>query len=109
PLPRCVDAVVGYFRAPNGGIPKQRLAAQRDSPRGDRARINAWMGPLRWPDGSRHRHEDVRRLGAAQGTTKKVWIRARSGRHGRKTTTEKEITFPIRGRAGVKFVCPASP
>ena len=43
----------------------------------------------------RHRHEDLRRFGAAQGAAAEVWLRARTGRRGRQGATRALVMQPI--------------
>ena len=84
PLARGLDAFLGHFRAPNAGLPRQRAAARGQGPRRRGAGLDSGLGTLRWRLGPRHRHEDVRSLGAAQGASEEVRLRAGScGRGGK--------------------------
>ena len=76
PLARGLDAVVGHLRAPDAGIPGQRAAAGRDGARRGRAGLDLRLGALRRQVRPRHRHEDIRRVGAAEGAAAKIRVRA---------------------------------
>ena len=60
----------------------ERAAAQGEGAHRRRAGIGAGLGPLCRSGRPRHRHEDLRRLGAAQGIAAQVRFRARAGRRG---------------------------
>ena len=81
-IPRCLDAVLGHFRAATAVVSGRGIAAQREGARRRRAGVGAGLGPLCWSRRSRHRHEDLRRLSAAQGIAGQVRFRARAGRRG---------------------------
>ena len=78
PLARGLDAVVGYFRAPDASVPGQRAAARRHGARCGRAGLDAGLGTLCRQVRPRHRHEDIRRVGSAQGVAAKIRVRARA-------------------------------
>src|SRR5262249_14793338 len=65
-----------HFRRPAAILPRERTAAAGNDAHRHRARIDARVGPLCRADGQDCRHEDVRRLGTAQGTAAQVRIRA---------------------------------
>ncbi len=67
-LARRLDAVMGHLRAPAAGVPRQRPAPRRHGARRDRAGVRLRLGALRRHDRQGHRHADLRRLGAAEGT-----------------------------------------
>ena len=83
PLARGLDAVLGHLRAPDAGVPGQRAAARRDGARRGRAGLDVRMGAIRRQRRPRHRHEDVRSLGAAQGAPAEVRLRAGARGRGR--------------------------
>ena len=89
PLARGFDAIVGHFRAPNAGLPRQRASPRGQGSRSRGAGLDSGMGTLCRHVGPRHRHEDVRILGAAQGAAEEVRIRSGScGRGGKGTVGE---------------------
>ena len=55
------------------------LPPGRRRPHRDRAGIDLWMGAVCRLGRARHRHGDVRGFGAAQGTSKEVWVRTGQG------------------------------
>ena len=57
-------------------IPGQRAAARRDGARRSGAGLDLWMGTLCRQVRPRHRHEDVRRIGPAQGAATEIRFRA---------------------------------
>ena len=64
-LARGLDAVLGHFRTPDAGVPRQRASARRDGSRRGGAGVNSRLGALRGRVRPHHRHEDIRRLGPA--------------------------------------------
>ena len=60
----------------------ERAAARREGAHRRRAGIGAGLGALCRRRRPGHRHEDLRRLGAAQGAAAQVRLRARAGRRG---------------------------
>ena len=90
PLARRLDAVLGHLRASAAGVPGQRAAAGRDGARRGRAGVDLRLGALRRHVRPRHRHEDLRRLGAAQGAAEEVRLRAGAGRGGCEGTSRQE-------------------
>ena len=83
PLARGVDAVLGHFRAPAAGVPRQRAAAAGHGARRRGAGLDIGLGALCRRRGPGHRHEDVRRVGTAQGAAEEVRLRAGTGRRAR--------------------------
>ena len=75
-LARGLDAVLGYFRAPDTGLSGQRAAARCDGARSSRAGLDARLGTLCRQVRPHHRHEDIRRIRPAQGTATEVRFRA---------------------------------
>ena len=74
PVTSCFHAVLGYFRSPAAGIPGARASLEGESARRDRAGVDLRLGALRWRVGTHHRHEDLRGIGAAQGTSAEVRV-----------------------------------
>ena len=64
-LARGLDAVLGHFRTPDAGVPRQRASARRYSSRRGGAGVDSRLGALRGWVRPHHRHEDIRRLGPA--------------------------------------------
>ena len=69
PRARGLDAVLGDLRSSDAGVPGQRSAAQRKGPDRRGTGLDTWLGALRRRVGTHHRHEDLRRVGASQGTS----------------------------------------
>jgi len=72
PVTSCFHAVLGYFRSPAAGIPGARASLEGESARRGRAGVDLRLGALRWRVGTHHRHEDLRGIGAPQGTSAEV-------------------------------------
>ena len=79
PLACRLDAVLGDLRSPAAGLPRRRAASRRDGPSRRRAGLHLRLGAIRRQVRPRHRHEDLRRLGAAQGAPEEVRVRAGAG------------------------------
>ena len=77
-IPRCLDAVLGHFRAAAAVLSGRCPAADGESAPRRRAGIGARLGPLCRSGRPRHRHGNLRRLGATQGIGSQVRFRARS-------------------------------
>ena len=60
------------------GVSRQRAAARREGARGDRAGLHVRLGAIRRQLRPRDRHEDVRGVGAAQGASGEIRLRARA-------------------------------
>ena len=69
------------------GSTERACCPRSQGPRRRGTGLDPGMGSLRWHLGPRHWHEDVRGLGAAQGATKEVRLRARPVGGGREGTT----------------------
>ncbi len=74
PVTSCFHAVLGYFRSPAAGIPGARASLEGESARRDRAGVDFRLGALRWRVGTHHWHEDLRGIGAPQGTSAEVRV-----------------------------------
>ena len=89
---RRVDAVLGHFRAATPVIsrrgPAARVKARIAVEQGSTARL----GPLCRARRPGHRHEDFRRLGAAQGIRPQVRFRTRPGRRCRHGASRTQLT-----------------
>src|SRR5262245_14299496 len=87
---------MGNLRPPNPGVSGQRAAAEGEGARRRGASVNLWMGSMGRRVRSRHRHEDVRRVGAAQGAAAQVRLRAGPGRGGRQDTAGQSVKVPTK-------------
>ena len=98
PLAGGLDAFLGHLRPPDPGVPGQRAAARGDGARRGGAGLDLRLGALRRHVGPHHRHEDVRRLGAAQGAAEEVRLRAGPGGGGCERTARQEVRRAYRHR-----------
>ncbi len=96
-LARGLHAVVGHLRASAAIVSGQRAAAQRHGARRGGAGIGPGLGALCRRRRPGHRHEDFRRLGAAQGAAAQVRLRAGTGR--RRGQGGARARMMCRGRA----------
>ena len=71
---------LGTVRRAGRGVPRQRAAAGRDGPRLGRNGRHLRLAPLRRPRRRDHRHEDLRRLGPAEGPDQEVRLQHRGRR-----------------------------
>ena len=96
PFASGLHAVVGYFRKSDQEVPRQRAAAGSDGADRDRAGLDFRMGAIRRLKGRMIGMDDVRGLGAAQGTPEKVRLRAGPRRLARQGTAGQGVSHECR-------------
>ena len=93
PVARYIDAILGHIRASATGVSGWSAAAAGDGAHRGGAGIDFRMGALHRQVGPHDRHENFRRVGAAQRTPEKVWLRAGPSGNGCKGIARQELEW----------------
>ncbi len=75
--PGSQHAVMGDFRTPDPGVPRERFARQRHAAHRRGASLYHGMGAVCRPCGPGHWHEDVRGFRSFERAVEEIWIHAR--------------------------------